>query len=151
MEKKTIRNADIALLHDVFFIMQDIRALEERRAWQRERMSNISQHLSFTGGGGEPKGLDSAYAALSGLEEEHSEKVRQYKRALKQAENIVNGIASLRMRTLVMMLYVEDIPAREVRERLNMSRRRFDAAVEAIEQAEDMAHVKWRENAFSEE
>ena len=50
-----------------------------------------------------------------------------------------------------MMLYVEDIPAREVRERLNMSRRRFDAAVEAIEQAEDMAHVRWRENAFSEE
>ena len=92
-----------------------------------------------------------AYAALSGLEEEHSEKVRQYKRALKQAENIINGIASLRMRTLVMMLYVEDIPAREVRERLNMSRRRFHAAVEAIEQAEDMAHVRWRENAFSEE
>ena len=72
MEKKIIRNADIALLRDVFFIMQDIRALEERRAWQRDRMSNISQHLSFTGGGGEPKGLDSAYAALSGLEEEHS-------------------------------------------------------------------------------
>lgn len=77
--------------------------------------------------------------------------MRQYKRALKQAENIINGIASLRMRTLVMMLYVEDIPAREVRERLNMSRRRFDAAVEAMEQAEDMAHVRWRENAFSEE
>ena len=28
MEKKIIRNADIALLRDVFFIMQDIRARE---------------------------------------------------------------------------------------------------------------------------
>ncbi len=143
--KHEVRNADIALLENVFAIMQEIRAIEERRAWQKERMTNISQHLSFTGGGGEPRGLDSAYAALSDIEEEHHEKVRQYKRALKRAEGIINGIESLKMRTMVMMLYVEELPAKEVRERLNMSRRRFHAAVEAIEQAENMRSVRWHD------
>jgi hypothetical protein len=44
-----------------------------------------------------------------------------------------------------MMLYVEELPAKEVRERLNMSRRRSDAAVEAIEQAENMQSIRWHD------
>ena len=79
MEKEVkpvvIRNRDIPLLSDVFYIMQEICQIEQRRDWQRDRMLNITQHLSgMPGGGGVPKGLDEAFSLLSELDEEHEQR-----------------------------------------------------------------------------
>lgn len=143
---RKIRNRDIPLLQNVYFLMQDIVSLERRMQWQRDRMNNVSQHLSgMPGEGRTPRGLDAAFAALSALEEEHKERVIRYSRELKQAEATINAIENERMRTFVTMMYLDSIPGGEVRLRLNMTRRGFEMAREAVEQAEDMAHVQWRE------
>ena len=53
-----IRNRDIPVLADVLAIMQDVRMTEEQKAWQRDRLTNITPHLTgMPGGGGLPKGL----------------------------------------------------------------------------------------------
>jgi hypothetical protein len=141
----TIKNRDIPKLQRVVSLMQDIRMLEERAQWTRERMVNITQHLSWASGNGEPRGLDAAYAALSGLETEHQEAVRAYARELKAAERILNSIGSPRMRTFVMMMYVLDLPPRAVRNELNMTEWGFKRARQAVEQAKSMDRVVWRE------
>ncbi|NCU20719.1 hypothetical protein EOM89_08275 [Candidatus Falkowbacteria bacterium] len=141
-----IKNKDIPILQRVICVMQEIRALEARRLWQKDRMSNISQHLSgMPRGGGGPTGLDAAFAALDELEEEHKERVKEYARELKAAERIINCIPSHTMRVFAVMMYVENIPASKVRGELNMTERGFRSARYAVEQAEDMASVKWRE------
>ena len=59
-----IHNRDIPLLADVLPIMQEICQIEQRRDWQRDRMLNITQHLTgMPGGGSVPKGLDEAILA----------------------------------------------------------------------------------------
>lgn len=139
-----VKNRDIELLKSILFIMQNVRALEERREWEKERANNVTQHLSFMPrGGGVPSGLDRVFAKLSELEDEHRDKVMTYARELKKAENILNDIQNENMRTFVMMMYVEQIPATEVRERLNMTRRKFLNAKNAVESAECMADVRW--------
>ena len=141
-----VKNKDIPVLKGIMYTMQKVRQLEERAAWEKDRMNNITSHLSFTPrGGGIPSGLDRAFAALSDLEEAHKDEVVRYTKALKRAESIINGIENEQMRTMVFMLYVEQLPLTEVRERLNMSRRLFDAARKAIETANDMESVVWRE------
>lgn len=141
-----VKNKDITVLKGIMYTMQKVRQLEERAAWEKDRMNNITSHLSFTPrGGGIPSGLDRAFAALSDLEEAHKDEVVRYTKALKRAESIINGIENEQMRTMVFMLYVEQLPLTEVRERLNMSRRLFDAARKAIETANDMESVVWRE------
>ena len=140
-----VKNKDIPVLKGIMYTMQKVRQLEERAAWEKDRMNNITSHLSFTPrGGGIPSGLDRAFAALSDLEEAHKDEVVRYTKALKRAESIINGIENEQMRTMVFMLYVEQLPLTEVRERLNMSRRLFDAARKAIETANDMESVVWR-------
>lgn len=145
-EQRSIRNRDIPLLQNVYAMMQKIVSLEHRRMWQRERMNNITQHLTgMPGGGGTPKGIDEAFAAISELEEEHKNLVKQYARELKRAERIINAIESGSMRAFVSMMYLDNIPGNEVRQKLNLTRWGFERAKEAIEQAEDMAHVAWHE------
>ena len=141
-----IRNRDIPVLQRVVYVMQDIRALEERREWQKGRMDNITQHLSgMPRGGNGPVGLDAAFAALDELEEEHKQQVKQYYRELKAAERIINGIRNRFMRTFVMMLYVENIQPGKVRSELNMSEWSMKSARNAVEQADDMASVRWND------
>lgn len=140
-----IRNKDIDVLRQIMYTMQRVRILEERAAWEKDRMNNVTSHLSFTPrGGGIPSGLDRAFAALSDLEEQHKDEVVRYTKQLKRAESILNGIEREDMRTFVMMMYVEQLPITEVRERLNMSRRHFDSARKAIEDAENMESVVWK-------
>lgn len=140
-----IQNRDIPKLQKVFSLMQDIRALEERRVWQRERMVNITQHLSGMPGSGEPRGLDAAYAALSELETEHQELVKAYTRELKAAERIVNSIGNPTMRSFVTMMYIENLPPRVVRCELNMTEWGFKRARMSVEQVKSMEHVIWRD------
>lgn len=140
-----IKNRDIPKLQKVVSLMQDIRLLEERRVWLRDRMTNISLHLSGMPGSGQPRGLDAAYAALSELESEHQELVKSYVRELKAAERLINGIGNPCMRTFVTMMYVLDMDPRVVKGELNMTEWGFRRAREAVEQAKGMDRVVWRE------
>lgn len=141
-----VRNRDIPLLSEILYIMQMVRQIEERRDWQRDRMTNITQHLSgMPGGGGLPKGLDDAFALLSEIDEEHEALCKEYVRQLKMAQKILNGIESRTMRTFVVMKYVMDVPDVKIRQELNMTWRGFDRARRAVEEATCMAAVKWHE------
>ena len=147
-EQRAVANADIIALSEVWYLMQDIVSLEKRREWQRERMSSMAQHLSGMPGGGAPAGLDTAFAEVSELEERHRMMVERYCKMLSRAEAIINGIENTSMQTFVRMMYLDNVPAREVRMRLNMTRRTFERARKAVEQAPNMASVKWRDHFF---
>ena len=141
-----IRNRDIPLLADVLPIMQEICQIEQWRDWQRDRMLNITQHLTgMPGGGGTPKGLDEAFALLSELDEEHEQRCKDYVRQLKAAQKILNGIESRSMRAFITMKYVMDVPDAQIREELNMTRTGFNRARRCVESAECMTMVKWHE------
>lgn len=141
-----VKNRDIPLLNSILYIMQAVKGLEERRAWQRDRMLNITQHITgMPGGGGMPKGIDEAISILSEIDTQHEEKCREYARQLKKAQKILNGIESVTMRTFVVMKYVMDVPDTRIRAELNMTYRGFDRARKAIEGAHDMQSVKWQE------
>jgi len=144
-ETREIRNRDILLLADIFYIMQDICQLEQRREWQQGRLYNISQHLTGMPGSGSPKGLDDAFAILSEIDEEHNQRIKEYARQLRKAQKIINSIESRSMRTFVTMKYVMNCPDTEIRKELNMTRRGFDRARASIENAKSMASVKWQE------
>lgn len=47
-----IHNRDIPLLADVLPIMQAVCHIERQRDWQKDRMANITQHLTGMPGGG---------------------------------------------------------------------------------------------------
>ena len=141
-----VQNRDIPFLADIPCIMQEICQLEKRRDWQRDRMFNITQHLSgMPKGGGLPRGLEDGFAMLSEIDSRHEARCKEYVRHLRKAEKILNGIESQTMRTFVMMKYIMDISDREIREELNMTRRGFDRARKAVESASSMASVKWQE------
>lgn len=141
-----IRNRDIPLLAEVLCVMQDIRMVEERRKWQRDRMTNITPRLTgMPGGGGMPKGYEEAFAILSELDEDQAKQCVEYGKILKKAQEILNGIQSISMRTFVKMKYVFNSPDVEIRKELNMTRRGFDRARKCVEEAPDMASVRWQE------
>ena len=146
IENVVVRNRDIPLLADVFPIMQEIRALEQRRLWQRERMTSLSQRLTgMPGRSGTPKGLDDAFAQLSEIDEEHERRCRDYVRQMKSAQRILNGIKSESMRAFVLMRYVMNLSNREIMRELCMTEWRFNQSRRSIENAENMACVIWRE------
>ena len=141
-----IRNRDIPVLADVLPIMQDVRMTEIQKAWQRDRLTNITPHLTgMPGGGGLPKGLEEAFAILSELEEDHAKRCVEYGKALKKAQDILNSIQNRTMRTFVMMKYLFETPDAEIRRELNMTRRGFDRARKCVEDAPDMARVRWQD------
>ena len=145
-EPVKVQNRDIPILARVLTAMWDATNIEEMRGWIRERMYNITQHLSgIPGGGSQPKGLDDTFAKLSELDEEHREKCRVFVKELEAAETILNNIQSPTMRTFVVMKYVMDIPNTKIMQQLNMSEWRFNQARACIEQAADMEHVDWKE------
>ena len=141
-----ICNRDIPFLTEIFCIMQDIVMLENRWEWHKERLFHITQHLTgMPGGGGAKDGLDEIFAILSELEQEDKERFRDYARHLRKAQRILNGIESRSMRTFVSMKYVMNVSDTEIRKELNMSRRGFARAKNAVETASCMADVKWQE------
>ena len=148
---RVVKNKDIPLLARVLGIMQDVVSIENRIEWQRERMYSITSHMNgMPGGKGAPTGLDAALAVIDGLEVTYQEKVRSYMRELRNAEKILNAIPSESMRTFVTMMYVDDLPQEFVKKELNLSRRSFERARAAIENAESMAQVVWRERFIVE-
>lgn len=140
-----IQNKDIPLLSDVLSIMQEITRLEQLESWERDRMVHITQNLTGMPGGGTPRGLDDAVAALDEITREHKEQCRAYARQLRRAQRILNGIESQSMRTFVLLRYVMHISDAEIRRELNMSRRGLERARSCVESAPSMADVKWKE------
>lgn len=141
-----IHNRDIPLLAEVLCIMQDLRMTEQQREWQHDRLTNITPHLTgMPSGGGLPKGLEEAFATISELEEQQAKQTKEYADQLKKAQQILNSIASRTLRTFVMMKYMFETPDTEIRRELNMTRRSFDQARKCVEDAPDMASVRWQE------
>lgn len=145
-QEKTIRNKDIPLLREVPCIMQDIEELEERRKWESDRRYRITQHLSPSPrGSGTSNGIDEVLSSIEKLEEEQRSLIKQYVKKLGKATQIIRDIPSAHMRTFVSMMYLNNVPGSVVRNKLKISRRNFDRAKEAIEQADDMASVPWND------
>ena len=145
-EAAVIRNRDIPVLCDVLPVMQLVCATEKRLDWQHDRMTAMSQHISgMPGGGTLPQGLDEAFAKLYEAGEDHEKELLQYNKELRAAERILNGIESRTMRAFVVMKYVWDVADAEIRRELNMTEWGFNRARKAIEEAENMGAVVWRE------
>lgn len=141
-----VRNRDIPLLTRIPYLMRDICALEERRAWQKARLSSITQHITgMPGGGGARGGMESTFARMSELDAEHEKLCREYVKQLRQAQKIISGIASAKMRTFVTMKYVDGASDADVRRALKLSRRNFERARRCVEDARHMSEVVWRE------
>ncbi len=141
-----VHNRDIPVLSGVLCAMKDLENAEDMCAWQRDRLFNITQHLSgMPHGGGGPKGLDDAFAVLSEVEAKYEEKCRVYASQIKSAQRIMNSIQSQSMKTFVMMRYIFGATDVEIRKELNMSKRGFYRAKNAVEEAESMSAVKWKE------
>ena len=95
-----------------------------------------------------PTGFDTAFAALSQLACEHLDKIKLYERELRAAEQIINSIPDGTMRSFVVMFYVQQLPAADVQRELNMSEYAYRVTRSAIESAQSMAQVKWKNKFF---
>lgn len=143
---RTVRNRDIILIQSVRYIKLDIESLEERQAWENQRLFHITQNLaSVVVKGGSSWGMDEAMATLQELSYKHEQTMKLYKRTLGQAERIINQIPSRQMRTLVTMLYLDGASDNDARKALGMSRWVFENARNTVENAERMADVKWHD------
>ncbi len=148
---KVIHNRDIPVLQEVLPCMQAVCQTEKLRDWQRDRMVHITQSLSGMPGGGSPKGLDAAFAALDDLSREQEEACKDYVRHLRKAQGILNGIESMSMRMFVLMKYMMNLPDGKIRQELNMTRRGIERARKAVQDAPSMAAVKWQERYILEQ
>ena len=139
-------NRDIRVLAGVSAAMSEIELLEEQMEWERSRLSCLSRYPS-----GMPTasrthdGLDRAYSIIDGLERDHAESCAQYRRRIRAAERILSGIESDTLRAFVKMRYVFGVPDTKIRESLNLTRRGFERAKKAVEEAPSMREVKWQE------
>ncbi len=138
-------NRDIPILQEVLPVMQLVDKTEELRGWQRGRAEKITANLTGLPRGGDALGLDGVVAALDELDRKQAGECREYACRLRAAQRILNGIESLTMRAFVMMKYVMGLRDGEIRQQLNMTRRGFERARRSVEDAPDMASVKWRE------
>lgn len=152
MEKeRPIKNRDIPVLSRVFYTMQEIVSIEQRCAWQRDRIFSITQNLSgMPRGGGNKGGIDNALVAIETLQERQRLMMCTYVRELRKVEHILNSIESLSMRAFVTLMYVDQLPHISVRGELGMTEYGFNRARDAVESAVSMQHVVWREKFIVE-
>lgn len=140
-----VSNRDIPVLQDVLPVMQLVNRTEELRGWQRGRAEKITANLTGMPRGGDALGLDGVVAALDELDRKQANECREYACRLRAAQRILNSIESLTMRAFVMMKYVMGLQDGEIRQQLNMTRWGFERARRSVEDAPDMASVKWKE------
>ena len=140
-----MKNRDIPLLARVMCRMADICKAEEDSEWLSDRMHHITRQITGMPRGGVAAGFDSLVVELGEKNERLKTQINLYLQELKHVEKILNGIESPTMKTFVVMLYVDNVPQATVQRELNMSRRTFENARLAVENAECMAEVKWKE------
>lgn len=151
MKPVKIANRDIPLLREVLSAMQSVCQAEQLREWQRGIMLKITASLSGMPGGGERKGFDDALSTLEDLCNDLIRACKEYGQSLRQAQRVLNEIENRNMRAFVMMKYVMGIPDAEIRRELGMTRRSFERALRAVQDAPDMASVKWQEKYILEQ
>ena len=95
------------------------------------------------GGGGLPHGFDSIIGELEELNQYYGEKISEYVKELRKAENILNSIQDQNMKTFVRMFYVDQFAQAEVIRALEMTDYQFERARKLIEDAECMRKVDW--------
>lgn len=139
-----MNNRDIPLLTRIFYIMQDIRSLQHRSDFQADQLTSTTKRLTgMPGGGGLPHGFDAIIGELEELNSYYGEKIEEYVKELRKAENILNGIRDQNMRTFVRMFYVDQLAQTEVIRELEMTDYQFERARRLIEEAECMRKVDW--------
>ena len=140
----TIRNADIEAISRVIYLMQDIKILEERRDWTRDRLHRLTRGLSgMPRGGGGPQGMDDTFAKLSEMDDRHLAMMQRFTQELTHAEWRINTIPDPRMRTFVTMVYMLHAGKNQVMRELNLTEWDYRTAKEAVERAESMEKVPW--------
>lgn len=143
---RLVKNRDIIPLSRALAVIQNMRAIEEKRRWQRDRLLNVTHKITgLPGGGGVPHGLEAAFAEISELDDEYAEECRMYIRTLREIEAILSGIESETMLAFVTKKYVFGEPNAAIMRDLDMTRIEFERACDRIEEARDMAHVFWPE------
>lgn len=141
----TVRNRDIFLLREVLPIMQLVEKTEELRVWERARAAKMTANITGMPRGGGGLDLDGVVAALDELDRDQARECLEYTQILRRAQKVLKGIESRSMRAFVMMKYVMGLQDGEIRKELNMTRWGFDRARRSVEDAPDMASVKWKE------
>lgn len=150
-----VKNRDIIALSSIHALMQECVSLEKRAQFTKDMMYSLTRRITGMPGakGGTPKGFESAYANMDEIYMTSSEKLNEYYRELKRMEPIINAIPSEKMRAFVIMMYVDELPFETVKTELNMTRRGFERARTAVEEAENMREAarRWKEKfIFSE-
>ena len=150
-EPVKVKNRDIPVLVNILSVMQLINVTERRRDWQKERLYNITQHLTGMPHSGQlPTGFDAVFAAMSELDKEHEAECSQYVHELRTAQRILNRIESRTMRAFVTLKYVMDVPDTDIMRELGMTKHGFYRAKNTVESAENMERVIWREKFILE-
>lgn len=145
-EGRRVRNQDIPLLTQIFYILKEAESVERRGEWTYERLFNITRRMTgMPIGGGNAQGMDGTLAEVEELNRIYGDRLQECVKALKDAERILNGIESQTMRTFVQMYYIDDISKAEIMRELNMTEWKFNKARENIENAENMKKVVWKE------
>ena len=145
-EGRRVRNQDIPLLTQIFYILKEAESVERRGEWTYERLFNITRRMTgMPIGGGNAPGMDGTLAEVEELNRIYGDRLQECVKALKDAERILNGIESQTMRTFVQMYYIDDISKAEIMRELNMTEWKFNKARENIENAESMKKVVWKE------
>ena len=145
-EGRMVRNQDIPLLTQIFYILKEAESVERRGEWTYERLFNITRRMTgMPIGGGNAPGMDGTLAEVEELNRIYGDRLQECVKALKDAERILNGIESQTMRTFVQMYYIDDISKAEIMRELNMTEWKFNKARENIENAENMKKVVWKE------
>ena len=145
-EGRRVRNQDIPLLTQIFYILKEAESVERRGEWTYERLFNITRRMTgMPIGGGNAPGMDGTLAEVEELNRIYGDRLQECVKALKDAERILNGIESQTMRTFVQMYYIDDISKAEIMRELNMTEWKFNKARENIESAENMKKVVWKE------
>ena len=145
-EGRRVRNQDIPLLTQIFYILKEAESVERRGEWTYERLFNITRRMTgMPIGGGNAPGMDGTLAEVEELNRIYGDRLQECVKTLKDAERILNGIESQTMRTFVQMYYIDDISKAEIMRELNMTEWKFNKARENIENAENMKKVVWKE------
>ena len=143
MEKR-VRNRDLPLLTCVRYTMQDIRMLEEKRDWTRERLERVTSGLSgMPRGGGGPHGMEEGFEKLADLDRRHAKKLRQCEKELDTAERLINSVESRPLRTFISMVYLRGMTREDVSAELNLTEWEYRKMKERVEGAERLRDVKW--------
>ena len=141
-----VRNRDIIALDKAQSLLEEARALEEKRNQLKDLRLKATGSMSGMPRGGKARALDEIIAEIDELDEKYRQKLRLYLREQKRVDTIMESIESVTMRAFVRLMYVEKQSKTSIKNELKMQEWDYRQARKTIENARDMAHVPWRES-----